>query len=113
MLYWAGELLTVWMALRAFGVSLDPAGLVVAYATGYASTILPLPAGGVGGVDAASTYALTLVGVPLGPALLATLVQRLCTYWLPLAIALVSARSVKRLGGDLLRVAHEHPEIFP
>jgi uncharacterized membrane protein YbhN (UPF0104 family) len=55
-------------------------------------------------VEAAGTYALTLVGVPLGPALLATLVQRVCTYWLPLAIAVLGARSVKRLAGDLARV---------
>lgn len=104
LLYWTGELLAMWMALRAFGVSLGPAALVIGYATGYASTILPLPAGGAGGVDAASTYALTLVGVPLGPALLATLVQRLCTYWLPLAVAMLAARSLKRLGGDLTKV---------
>jgi uncharacterized membrane protein YbhN (UPF0104 family) len=101
LLYWAGELLVLWTALRAFGIVLDPAALVVAYATGYVSTMLPLPAGGVGGVDAASTYALTLVGVPLGPALLATLVQRMFTYWLPLAIAITAAHFVKRLGSEL------------
>jgi hypothetical protein len=113
LIYWVGELLTVWSALRAFGVNLGIAPLIVGYATGYASTMLPLPAGGAGSVDAASTYALTLVGVPLGPALLATVVQRVCTYWLPLAIALLGARSLKRLPGDLAAVAaasEERPE---
>jgi uncharacterized membrane protein YbhN (UPF0104 family) len=99
----------VWTALHAFGVEIGYASLVVGYATGYASTMLPLPAGGVGGVDAASTYALTLVGVPLGPALLATLVQRLCTYWLPLAIALLAARSLKGLGAELAAVPRPSP----
>jgi uncharacterized membrane protein YbhN (UPF0104 family) len=103
-LHWGGEFLTVWAALRAFGTDIGYAQLVVGYATGYLVTILPLPAGGAGGVEAAGTYALTLVGVPLSPALLATLVQRVCTYWLPLAIALIGARSVKRLGGDLADV---------
>lgn len=101
LLLWGGDLLAVWAALQAFGTGIGPAGLAVAFATGYVSTTLPLPAGGAGGVEAASTYALTLVGVPLGPALLASLVQRICTYWLPLAVAIVSARSLKRLGGDL------------
>ncbi len=104
LLYWAAELLTVWAALRAFGVSLGFPALVVGYATGYVSTTLPLPAGGAGGVDAASTYALTLVGVPLGPALLATLVQRLCTYWLPLLIAVLASPSLRRLRTELPRV---------
>lgn len=109
LLYWGGELLTVWTALHAFGVEIGYAPLVIGYATGYASTILPLPAGGVGGVDAASTYALTLVGVPLGPALLATLVQRLCTYWLPLVIAILAARSLKGLGAELAAVPRPSP----
>jgi uncharacterized protein (TIRG00374 family) len=104
LIYWGAELLTMWSALRAFGIDLGYGSLVVGYATGYASTILPLPAGGVGGVDAATTYALTLVGVPLGPALLATLVQRLCTYWLPLGIAALAAPSLRRLGEDLAAV---------
>jgi uncharacterized membrane protein YbhN (UPF0104 family) len=109
LVYWAGELLTLWAALRAFGVELGAAALVVGYATGYASTMLPLPVGGAGGVDAATTYALTLVGVPLAPALLATLVQRFCTYWLPLAVALAGARSLKRLRHDLTRVPRPSP----
>lgn len=87
-----------------FGVDLGVAPLVVGYATGYVSTMLPLPAGGAGGVDAASTYALTLVGVHLGPALLATLVQRLCTYWLPLGVAALAAPSLRRLRADLRKV---------
>ena len=33
--------------------------------------ILPLPLWGVGGVDAATTYALTAVGTPLAPAFVA------------------------------------------
>jgi uncharacterized membrane protein YbhN (UPF0104 family) len=104
LIYWGGELLILWGALRAFGVGLNPAALVIGYATGYASTILPLPAGGAGGVDAASVYALTLVGVPLSPALLATLVQRIFSYWLPVLIAGASWRSIGRLRTDLAAV---------
>jgi uncharacterized membrane protein YbhN (UPF0104 family) len=111
-LYWGGELLICWSALRAFGIEIGPAALVLAYATGYASTMIPLPAGGAGGVDAATTFAWTLVGVPLGPALLATLVQRLFSYWLPIILAGLSLRSIKRLGQDLPLVpqrAHAAP----
>lgn len=109
LLYWAGQLLVVWAALRAFGVNLGYGPLLLGYTTGYAATIVPLPAGGAGGVDAAAVYALTLVGVPLGPALLATLVQRIFTLWLPVAIAVASVRLIRRLGADLARVHHPSP----
>ena len=108
-LYWAGELLVVWGALRAFGIDLGLAPLILAYATGYASTILPMPVGGAGGVDAATTFALTLVGVPLPTALLATVVQRIFTYWLPLVVAVASVRSLRRLGGELCTAGSTRP----
>lgn len=104
LLHWAGELLTVWAALHAFGAGLGLPALVVGYATGYVATMIPLPAGGAGSVDAAGTYALHLVGVSLGTALLATFVQRLFTYWLPLVVALVGVRSIRRLPADLTGV---------
>ncbi len=49
-LYWFGDILTLWAGLRAFDVHLEPIALVLGYATGYVVTMLPLPAGGVGGV---------------------------------------------------------------
>jgi uncharacterized membrane protein YbhN (UPF0104 family) len=103
-LYWGGELLIAFGALRAFGVGVGPAALVIGYATGFVSTVIPLPAGGAGGVDAASTLAWTLIGVPLGPALLVTVIQRLFSYWIPIVLAGLSLRSIRRLGQDLARV---------
>jgi len=70
-LYWAGDVVCLWAALHSVGEPLPVSELALAYATGYAAMILPLPFGGVGGVDAAMTYALTAVGVPLAPALVA------------------------------------------
>jgi hypothetical protein len=101
LLYWGGELVIAWAALRALGLEVGPWALVIGYATGFASTMLPLPAGGAGGVDAASTYAWTLVGIPLGPALLVTVIQRLFSYWIPIVVAGLGVRSITRLGQDL------------
>lgn len=102
-IYWFGDLLCLWAGLRAFGVNLPLAGLVLAYATGYVSAALPLPAGGAGGVDAAMTYALTLVGVPLAPALLGTFAYRLFNFWLPVLPALAVLPSVRGLAHELPR----------
>ena len=71
-LYWVGTVACLWASLRSVGVSLPLPELVLAFALGHIAMILPLPLGGVGGVrDAAMTYALTAVGVPLALALVA------------------------------------------
>jgi uncharacterized membrane protein YbhN (UPF0104 family) len=105
-LYWAGDVVTLWAALRAFDVHLEPIALVLGYATGYAATMLPLPAGGVGGVDAAMTYALTLVGVPLGPALLGVFAYRFFNFWLPFIPGLVAGATLPAAYVRLPTVPH-------
>ena len=96
--YWAGDMLCFWAGLRAFGIELGLASLVFAYATGYLVAMLPLPVGGAGGVDAALTYALTLVGVPLAPALLGAFAYRVFNFWLPVIPALAVLPTVRRIG---------------
>jgi uncharacterized membrane protein YbhN (UPF0104 family) len=93
-LYWLGDIVTLWAGLGAFDVDIGLIALVLGYATGYAVTMLPLPAGGVGGVDAAMTFALTLVGVPLGPALLGVFAYRFFNFWLPFIPGLLAGATV-------------------
>lgn len=100
-LYWAGDVLILYAALRAFGVHPHPAPLVLAYATGFAITALPLPAGGSGGVEAGLTFALNSVGIAVAPALLATLVYRAFTLWLPIGPALALLPQVRALDREL------------
>jgi uncharacterized membrane protein YbhN (UPF0104 family) len=66
--------------------------------------MLPLPVGGAGTIDAAMTYALTLVGVPLAPALLAVVAYRLFTFWLPLLPAFAAGVTLKDLRERLPQV---------
>ena len=70
-------------------------------------TSLPLPAGGAGGVEAGLAYSLNAVGVPLASALLATLVYRFFTLWLPIAIAAVALTQVDDLAEELPHVVRE------
>jgi hypothetical protein len=51
-------------------------------------------------VDAALTYALTLVGVPLAPVLLGAFAFRLFNFWLPVIPALAVLRTVRRIGNS-------------
>lgn len=105
LLYWTGNVVCLWAALRSVGIELPLPELVLAFATGHAATILPLPLGGVGGVDAALTYALTVVGVPLAPALVAVAVYRLFAFWVPTLPALAALVLLPRAGRELAEAA--------
>lgn len=100
-IYWLGQILTLYAGLRAFDGHIGAAALVVGYATGYVASALPLPVGGAGGIDAAMTFALTAVGVPLGTALLGVVAYRTFAFWLPLVPALVVLPRLRRLNADL------------
>jgi uncharacterized membrane protein YbhN (UPF0104 family) len=100
-LYWCGDMACFWAALHAFGVELDLATLVLAYATGYVATGLPLPVGGSGGVEAAMTFALTACGVPLATALLGVVFYRLFEFWLPLLPAVAVTPRLRRIESEL------------
>jgi uncharacterized membrane protein YbhN (UPF0104 family) len=106
LIFWAGDIFTMWTALKAFGVGVALAPLVLAYTTAYVVTSLPLPAGGAGGVEAGLAFTLTAVGIPLVPALLATLVYRVYTLWLPLLVAAVFLPQVPKLSEDLRRTKY-------
>jgi uncharacterized membrane protein YbhN (UPF0104 family) len=112
-IFWLGHLLCLYGGLRAFGGSIGPAELVLGYATGYVASALPLPAGGAGGIDAAMTFALTMVGVPLATALLGVFAYRLFTFWLPLVPALIIVPRLSRLHRELPGVARDPREPAP
>jgi uncharacterized membrane protein YbhN (UPF0104 family) len=105
-LYWGGDVLTLYAALRAFGVHPSVPALVLAYTTAYVVTALPLPAGGAGGIEAGVAFSLNAVGIALAPALLATLVYRVFTLWLPIAPAVLALSQVKPLNEELPEVPH-------
>ncbi len=100
-LYWAGNLACLWASLRSVGETVPLPELILAFAAGHAAMLLPLPLGGVGGVDAALTYALTTVGVPLALALVAVGVYRLFSFWLPTVPALAGLVLLPRTGRRL------------
>lgn len=103
-LYWFGDLACLYGGLRSFGVHPSLVPLILGYATGYAATGLPLPLGGSGGVEAAMTYALHSVGIPLAAALLGVGVYRLFGFWLPLLVAGATVPTLGGLGASLARV---------
>jgi len=110
LVFWAGDVLCAWAALRAFGARVGVAPLLLGYATGYVAEAAPLPAGGAGGVDAALTGGFVLAGAPLGAALLGAVTFRVFAFWLPALIAVPSMLGARGLRDRLHQIALERQQ---
>jgi uncharacterized membrane protein YbhN (UPF0104 family) len=82
-LFWAFQILVLWAAFRAFGDAPTWAVLIQAFFVGMLGNLLPMP-GGVGGVEGGMIGALVAFDVDAGLAVVAVLVYRAFTFWLPL-----------------------------
>jgi uncharacterized membrane protein YbhN (UPF0104 family) len=107
--YWAGDIASLWAALHAFGGNPGIIAVTLVYATGYLAQSLPIPFVATGGMDAATTFALTAVGVPLQVALVAVIAHRVFAFWIPLVPGLVFAILLPRTGHQLEAVAADRP----
>jgi uncharacterized membrane protein YbhN (UPF0104 family) len=102
--YWLSDMFCLYAGLRAFEVRISILVLVIVYATGFLANMLPLPTGGIGGVDAATTFALTAVGVPLSSALLGVFAYRFFSFLLPTLPAVLALPTLQRLSRELQEV---------
>jgi uncharacterized membrane protein YbhN (UPF0104 family) len=82
-LFWAFQILVLWAAFKAFGDAPPAAVLVQGFFVGMLGNLLPMP-GGVGGVEGGMIASYAAFGVDGGLAVVAVLVYRAFTFWLPL-----------------------------
>lgn len=94
-LYWAFQIAVLWAAFHAFGDPPPLAVLVMAFFVGMLGNLLPLP-GGIGGVDGGMIGALAAFGVSGGLALVAVLVYRGFTFWLPTIPGVIAYLQLRR-----------------
>jgi uncharacterized protein (TIRG00374 family) len=73
-------------ALYAVGGKARPSMVLLAYVLSLALALVPITPGGLGFVEAGMTSILVLAGVPSGQAVLATLLYRLVSFWLPIPV---------------------------
>ena len=95
--YWAGDLVSLWAALRAFGAQPGVIAVTAAYTTGYLVQSLPIPLIATAGVDSATTFLLHVVGVPLDLALLGVVAHRVFAFWLPVVPGSVLALTLPHI----------------
>ena len=93
--YWACDLLCLYVTFRAFGHSIGFASLAVAYVVAYAvGTLAPTP-GGLGAIEGIMIALFVSFGVPSATAVAVVLVYRLINFWLPIPPGFVAYLVVK------------------
>jgi uncharacterized protein (TIRG00374 family) len=90
------DFLALYVSLLAVGSHVDPVLVLLAYVAASALAMIPITPGGLGFVEAGLTGVLTLAGVTPEHAVLATLIYRLFSYWMPLPAGLVASFLYRR-----------------
>jgi uncharacterized membrane protein YbhN (UPF0104 family) len=93
--FWAFQILVLWAAFKAFGDAPTWAVLIQAFFCGMLGNLLPMP-GGVGGVEGGMIGALVAFNVDGGLAVVAVLVYRAFTFWLPLIPGVIAYFQLRR-----------------
>jgi uncharacterized protein (TIRG00374 family) len=93
--FWGFQILVLWAAFRAFGDAPPWAVLVQAFFVGMLANLLPMP-GGVGGVEGGMIGAFAAFDVDSGLAVVAVLVFRAFTFWLPLIPGVIAYFQLRR-----------------
>jgi uncharacterized protein (TIRG00374 family) len=73
-------------ALVAFGAHARPSEVLLAYVVAQALALIPITPGGLGFVESGLTTLLVLIGISADTALIATLMYRLVSFWLPIPV---------------------------
>ncbi|HET7295548.1 MAG TPA: lysylphosphatidylglycerol synthase domain-containing protein [Gemmatimonadales bacterium] len=97
--YWAAEIVSLWAALRLFGLHCSAAVVVLGYATGHVLTPRSVPLAGVGVTEVLLSLALVSLGLRLAPALVAVLAYRTALLTLSIPPALLARERVHQLIG--------------
>jgi uncharacterized protein (TIRG00374 family) len=92
---WLLDLLALWLFLRAFGGSVSPDGLLVAFGLANVLASVPITPGGLGIVEGIYIPTLVGFGVPAATATLTVLTYRIAQYWLPIIVGGVSYASLR------------------
>ena len=93
---WLFDAASLWVCLRAYGVSLHPAALLMAYGAANLIGLLPVTPGGIGIVEGVLIPALVALGdAGVAPVTLGVLTWRLFEFWLPIPVAGLTYVSLK------------------
>ncbi len=109
-LNWLLDAASLWLFVFAFGHTVSPVDLLVAYGLANILAVIPVTPGGLGVVEGVLIPTLVGFGTPAGIATLGVLSYRLVNFWLPIPLGGVAYLSL-RFGPQARRrrAAQEHP----
>jgi uncharacterized protein (TIRG00374 family) len=93
--WWGFDIAVLWACFHAFGASPPKGVIVMSYFVGMLGNTLPLPAG-IGGVDGGMIGAFAAFDVNAGLAVVAVLVFRALTFWLPMVPGVIAYFQLRR-----------------
>ncbi len=105
MLNWLLDAVSLWVFMRAFGVSVRPDVLLIVFCVANISAAIPLTPGGLGVIEFALTSLLVTFGVPASAASVGVPAYRLAAFWIPIPVG-VAVYFTLRVGP--WRVDREH-----
>jgi uncharacterized protein (TIRG00374 family) len=112
---WLLDAASLWVFLQAFGHTVRPDQLFIAYGIAYVLAAIPITPGGLGVVETTLIVALVGFGTPRGVAGLAVATYRLVSYWVPIPLGAASYLSLRlwtrpRAARDEMRRAVEEAQ---
>jgi uncharacterized protein (TIRG00374 family) len=99
---WLLDAASLWVFLLAFGRTVNPVELMVAYGLANILAAIPITPGGLGVVEVTLTATLVGFGVPRSIAGVSVLAWRLVNFWLPIPVGGICFASL-RLGPEARR----------
>jgi uncharacterized protein (TIRG00374 family) len=103
---WLADAASLWAFVFAFGKTVSPIYLFVAYGIANVLAAIPITPGGLGIVETVATSILAGFGVPTQTATFAVIGWRLFNFWMPIPIGAASYLSLKAQRGTGLRAQH-------
>ena len=106
---WILDAASLWVFIRAFGSTIGPVKLIVAFGLANVLAAIPITPGGLGVVEAVLTSSLVGFGLDRGTAAIAVVTYRLAAFWLPIPLGALAYGSLKVGPVRLSRLRDRHP----
>jgi len=106
---WLLDAAALWVFIRAFGPTLNPVDVIVAFCLANILAVIPITPGGLGFVEA--TLIATLVGFSLdrSTAAIAVVTYRLAQFWMPIPLGAISYASLRVGPRSIRKMRRRHP----
>ena len=106
---WLLDAASLWVFIRAFGRTVGPVELIVAFGLANVLAAIPITPGGLGVIEAALTASLVGFGLDRGTASISVVTYRVAAFWLPIPLGAVAYGSLKFGPRSLRHKRERHP----